>query len=254
MSNKKIAYIIPLHKKSDLVFRAIASVPDDAKIIVCINESIEKWFTKQERKAGLDVVVSDKSSYQGLVNAGIKYLKQIDVDLINILEYDDTLLPNAHDIINEYANDWDKVEIFAPLTCIVKWSDEDEKPTLVGVTNESAMAPQMAEEYGYFDFNMMLRTNFLFVNGCYIKPEVFENYGMFKENFELFYDYEWTLRMVYNGVIIRTIPKATHFHTLSDDGAFETHKALPEEVRNNWLGATRREYFFEEDRAISFKK
>lgn len=252
--NKNIAYVIPLHKKSDLVFRAISSVPDDSRIILCINESIEKWYSNNKPNRSIDVVVSNKSSYQGLVNAGITYLKQFDVDLISILEFDDTIIPTAHHVINEYANDWDKVEIFAPLTCIVKWSEEDDKPVLVGITNESAMAPQMAEEYGYFDFNMMLRTNFLFVNGCYIKPEVFENYGMFKENFEIFYDYEWALRMVYNGVIIRSIPKATHFHTLSDDGAFEAHKALPNEVRDNWLGATRREYFFEDDRVISFKK
>jgi len=99
----------------------------------------------------------------------------------------------------------------------------------------------------------MLRTNFLFVNGCYIKPEVFDSFGTFKENFDILYDYEWALRMVYNGVTIRTIPKATHFHSITEDGASETQKALPNSVKENWLGAARREYFFDEDREINFE-
>ena len=74
----------------------------------------------------------------------------------------------------------------------------------------------------------------------------------FKENFEMFYDYEWALRVVYNGGIIRSIPKATHFHAMVDDGAFETQKALPSETVENWLGAAKREYFFEVDREINF--
>jgi hypothetical protein len=81
---------------------------------------------------------------------------------------------------------------------------------------------------------------------------VFESYGKFKENFELFYDYEWALRVVYNAAIVKSIPKATHFHTLTDGSAFETHKALPRETLENWMGATKREYFFEDDRPIKF--
>jgi len=250
--DKKIAYIIPLHKKDDRVFRAIKSVSDGTQVIVVAPEKISDW-TRSKKTTATVISAGKHSSYPTLVNIGLSSIND-DIDYVNILEFDDVLMPNAHRIINEYANDWDDVEILAPLACVVTYSDqsEDDKPILVGIANEAPMAPQVAEEFGYLDFNMMLRTNFLFANGCYIKPSVFKDYGKFKENFEIFYDYEWALRVVYNGGIIRSIPKATHFHQLTQDGAFETQKSLPKEVRENWLGAARREYFFENDRPINF--
>lgn len=259
--SKKIVYIIPLHKKDDRVFDALDSIPAEAEVVIAIPEELQKWMSKELTKSGLRsdgvfTAVSNRgSSYPILVNMGLDVVLGgdiQDVDFVSILEFDDKLMPNAHKIVNEYAEDWEDAEVLAPLACVVKEIETDDKPLLVGIANEAPMAPQIAEEFGYFDFNMMLRTNFIFVNGCYIKPSVFEDYGRFKENFEIFYDYEWALRAVYNGCVIRTIPKATHFHTMSDDGAFETQKALPKEDRENWLGAARREYFFEDDREINF--
>jgi len=252
MTSKKVAYIIPLHKKSDLVFRAMDSIGDNGIVIVSIPESLEKWFNKGGKNYNSVVITNDKTSYPSLVNAGIKYVKESvpDVDYVSILEYDDVLTPNSSSIVNKYGSDWESIDILAPLACVVKYNDGDDKPILVGITNEAAMAPQLAEEFGVFDFNMMLRTNFIFVNGCYIKPKVFEDYGVFKENFEMFYDYEWTLRMVYNGVSIKTVPMATHFHALTEDGAFESHRKVSKDIVDKWLGAARREYFFDEDRAI----
>jgi GT2 family glycosyltransferase len=252
----KVAYIIPLHKKDEKVFRAIASIPDGAIIVVSIPEKLEDWFGKNVPEVSnvKTVVTKGKGhSYPKLVNAGLNYANMGEYDLISILEYDDTVLPNAHKIVDDYYGDWEETEIFAPLVCIVKETEDEDKPVLVGIGNEASMAPGVAEEFGTFDFNMMLRTNFVFLNNCYIKPSVFEDYGVLKENFELFYDYEWILRVVYNGGIIRSIPKATHFHGLNDEGAFEAQKAMPKEVRENWLGAARREYFFEDDRDISFE-
>lgn len=248
----KIAYIIPLHKKDDRVFRAIESIPEGAAIIVSLKKGLKTWFTKTQTQT--EIVESKDSTYPVLVNAGLDFAKNLgEFDLFSILEYDDTIMPNAHRVINEYYTDWEDTEIFAPLTCIVKEQEGEDKPVLIGIGNEASMAPNVAEEFGLFDFNMMLRTNFIFINGCYIKPSVFENYGQIKENFELFYDYEWVLRVVYNGGIIRSIPKATHFHGLNDEGAFEAQKAIPKETRENWLGAARREYFFDQDREISFE-
>lgn len=250
--NKNIAYIIPLHKKDEKVLRAIGSVPKDSLVIVSTNGDIAKWLKSKKIKFDCEVTfkINEKTSYSSLVNSGILYLPD-NIDYVNILEFDDTVTPNANSVIEKYGEDWDSVDILAPLACIVKYNEDDDKPTLVGITNEASMAPQMAEEFGVFDFNMMLRTNFVFVNGCYIKPKVFKDYGLFKENFEMFYDYEWVLRMVYNGVIIKSVPMSTHFHTLTEDGAFESHKKVSRETIDKWLSCARREYFFDEDRPIN---
>jgi len=254
--SKKVTYIIPLHKKDDRVFKAISSVPVGMPVIVSIPDGLKTWLNKGidklgERKDQVTFVRSKGGfNYPHLVNLALAEVGEC--DFISVLEFDDTLMPNAHRILDTYSEAWPEAEILAPLSCVVKIAEDQDKPVLIGIANEATLAPGMAEQYGYLDFNMMLRTNFIFVNGCYIKPSVFEDYGRFKENFDMFYDYEWALRVVYNGGIIRSIPKATHFHALTDDGAFETQKAAPQAIRENWLGAARREYFFEEDREISF--
>lgn len=263
MTKPNITYIIPLHKKDERVFRAIASVPKEDTIIISTTKEIKTWLRNKMSDDNGDIgayfTTSDKSSYPTLVNAGILLTLdfnkvtdgELDCDLISILEFDDTVTPNANNIITQYYNDWDDVDIFAPVVCMVKENDTD-KPILIGIANEAPMAPNVSEEFGTFTYNMMLKTNFLFVNGCYIRPSVFVEHGVFKENFKLFYDYEWALRVIYSGVITKCVPKTTRFHYLYDDSAFETQKATDKQTLENWLSAAKQEYFFDNDREICF--
>jgi len=253
MSKVNTVFIIPLHKDDEMVFDALGSIPNNEKYqaIVCCPQVVADWFNKKAK--GVDrcevLVVDGNSTYPNLVNAGIEESKKHDPEFISILEYDDTLTPNCDKILSRYLDD-DEVGIFAPLSCVVKDGEDGDKPTLIGIANEATFAPNIAEQEGYFDFNMMLKTNFLFVNGTFIRPSVIEEYGPFKTNFEMFYDYEWALRMVYCGAIIKSIPKVTHLHRMNLSGAFEEAKKAPKEVREKWLGASRREYFFIEDREL----
>jgi len=252
--SKKITYIIPLHIKDDRVFRAISSVSNDAEIFVSAPKDVREWLSSKSEGADdkfkLGGPESEKSSYQALVNYALDFAR--DADFISILEFDDEVTPNASNIITEHAEAYPESQILAPLVCVVKDINQD-KPMLVGMANEAVFANGVAEERGFVDYNMMLKTNFLFVNGVYIKPEVFEEFGVFKENFEMFFDYEWALRVVYNGTIIRGIAKAGRFHYLYEDGMFEQHKNLDRKLREDYLGAARREYFFDEDRELTFE-
>ena len=235
------------------MFTAIDSVPDGG-IILSTTPEVKEWFEiKYKGDKITEVLTSEKNTYQTLANAGIEFSKTVEADYISILEFDDHLTPNAHRILNEYMDVYEDADILAPLACVVKQDENSDKPTLLNMINEACYAGGIPEAQGYFDFNMLLRTNFMFVNGCYIKPSVFEEFGGFKENFRLFYDYEWILRMVYNGAVIRGIPKATHFHYMTPDGAFSASKKESKDVAGEYLKAVRREYFFEEDRELNLQ-
>jgi hypothetical protein len=266
----KCTFIIPFHKVDDeLAFKklsvAIASYKNAAKKYSgeeefnCVISTTNEF--KYDSFDGVSVLTTDKgSSYTILVNNAINEVKG-DTEYVSILEFDDKLTENALNIFEryeqEYSKDQDPASVFAGLAFILmRDNDEDlaakDNETLVGISNESTFAPGVAEEYSKFDFNMMLRSNFLFLNGAFIKVDVFDEVGMLKENFDTLYDYEFTLRLVYNGIIVRSIPKITHIHYLSKNGAFETQKEMPKKLKDQWLIHARKEYFFNEERELYF--
>lgn len=248
--SKKITYIIPIHTRDDRLFRAVESVPLESNLIIAAPEGLWEsgWIQKYIGEREYTPASSSKDSYQKLVNNAIA-LTRDDTDYISILEFDDVVTNTANSIIQEYAEAWGEADILAPLSCVVRESED--QPILVSIANETGIAPGIAEEYGIIDFNMMLKSNYLFVNGCYIKPSVFTEFGGFKANFEMFADYEWALRVIYNGCVVRTVPKASRLHYLYDDSMFSDHKNRPRSEVDMWLNSARQEYFFEEDRELN---
>lgn len=248
-----VVFIIPLHKKDELVARAFNSTPKSdfyMTVIVC-NQDIADWLGKSGIPSE-HILVHDSTKYTALCNAGIEEYKS-DTEFISILEYDDMLSDKFKEIYNSgYFTDTN-VGVFAPLACVMKEVEGQDKPTLLSFVNEVPFAPGMSEEEGKYDFNMMLKSNFLFLNGCFIRPGVFEEVGVLKENFEMFYDYEFNLRMIYNGIVIKSIPKATHLHTMNKSGAWMEHTSQPKGKREEWLGLARREYFFTEQRELDLE-
>lgn len=210
---------------------------------------------------GVDIFVNGEdddedrgSSYPILVNEAIEAFKD-EADYFTILEFDDKLTRSAFNVFDRYefslSSDEPDVDtkVFCGLAFVLK-GEEGSEPTLVGISNEAAFAPNLAEEYGKLDFNMMLKNNFMFLNGSFIHKSVFAECGLLKTNFEMFCDYEFALRMVYNGISIQSIPKVTHLHFLSEDGAFAKQKDSPRHIVDQWLSAARKEYFFNEEREI----
>lgn len=259
-------FIIPFHlqfkgEAKEKLIRAINSfniarnansiIHDDFKLIIATTNPIS--ISDINDVAYIEILeCKNKSTYSELVNAAIEKIE--DSEYVSILEYDDELTKNSLKCFvdyNKYSFDNnEEVDIFTGLAFVLASSDDNSESRLVGISNEPAFAPGVSEEYGKFDFNMMLRTNFIFLNGCFIKRNLFDQYGKFKENFEMFYDYEFILRMIYNGANVKAIPKITHLHYLSNNGAFAKFSNEPHDVREKWLNAARRELFFEEDREI----
>lgn len=258
-----IYFLVPLHKWDEKVYNAISSIPDlsNVKYFVITTNELSKIIIRNnggEELSVLTVPDNHDTSYQSLVNYGVDHVKSIcndDCDnFVSILEYDDVLYPNVIANIVKYHNHYNS-DIYAPLVSFVEEEDGSEQPKLLSFGNEACWAGGTSEEIGLFDFNMLLRMNFVFLNSCFINLNCFD-FGGLKPKIKAFYDYEFILRMVYNGKIIRGIPKITHKHYMNPDGAMMNMvNNLTKEERDYWLTTSRKEYFFEsdEDRNIAYQ-
>jgi len=258
----QFTYIIPIHVKDPLVFNALNSLIGfkNTKVIISCTEEVQKWFETQVREEAdrpEEIIITSKnSSYASLVNAGIKHSQTLEdwvTDFISILEFDDAVIKNAHETLRPWLNN--EADILSPLAAMVTGTvpvnGETPKLNMIAMLNEAPLATGLADEYGVLDIQMLLKANFAFVNGMYIRPKVFTEYGIFKENFEILTDYEWILRMIYLGVESITIPKIIRYHFYREESEFHRQKNLPPEYREKWLNLVIREYLFSEDREIT---
>jgi hypothetical protein len=260
MGKKKdlVNFIIPVHQVVDSLRVAVKSISDLEKstiehkiFIACIQDVFDKLHDQPEYKDVSFVVEKDswKTSYQELVNCAIDNIKlskdSNNNDWIYILEYDDEILPKALKVFKEFK-EYKEADIYAPISLVVENSEGSSTKKLLALQNEAAWAQGLSEEHGFIDFNMMLRMNFLFVNGCFISLKVIEDYGAFKPEIKNTFDYEFALRMVYNGVIIFAIPRAVHYHYTSNSGYSGIFKKMPQDERDFWVSLARKEYFYED--------
>jgi len=247
--------VIPIHIKDKRVFRALSSLEgvDDTQVNVCTSREIGEWIDNEYDgdEKFWNYVFCEDTSYEHMTNAGIHAFAD-DVEFVSILEFDDRLNSTAHASMEPYLKENESVGIFLPLAYMVvdDATDGDERLKVVAMLNEAPLANGMFEDYGTLDLDTMMKANFAFINGSYFKPEVFEKFGMLKTKFEMFSDYEFIMRMIYNGVETMTIPKVARFHFLSEDGVFQQQKNSEESVRAKWLQLARSEYMFTDDRDL----
>lgn len=253
-----LAYIIPTHKKTDTLVEAVDSaLAQEGKptVIVVGPSDVLKTLGKDRSEHVVLVEAEDDTSYAALVNLGLAKAGEEDVgaEWVSILEHDDALLPYATRLFGEYRDHFSETNVFAGLTLVVEGEErkKDQAPALKALANEAAWAPNIMEEPGVVDFNAMLRMNFVLLNSCFFKLELLDEVGVFKTNMKHFGDYEFLLRLVYNGYNIRAIPKATHYHYTGGEGS-KAQQSLTKDEGSFWVGCARKEYFFEFDRELEY--
>lgn len=259
-TTSNLAYIIPAHKLHPGLTAAIDSVlaqsPKANLILVTPKDEVYPSISDARLEKLTLVNAEGDRSFPALVNLGIEAAKGMEnVEWISILEYDDALLPYATAVFEKYRDRFDQTPVFAGLTLIVdpgdRTKDQTQPPALQQMANEAAWAPNIMEVPGIVDFNAMLRMNFVLLTSTFIKLEILDEIGNLKQNMKHFSDYEFLLRIVYNGHEIRSIPKATHYH-YNNGEALTTLRSLNRDEAEFWVNAARKEYFFEFDRELSY--
>jgi hypothetical protein len=136
--------------------------------------------------------------------------------------------------------------------------DTDEKGLFVGFTNEATFAMNISSEIGFLTNETLQQFQNFQISGMVIKKSTFVDWGMLKPSFKLTFGYELFLRLTHNSVKIMSIPRIGYKHVnLRNGSIFWNYKngqdVLTENEVKFWIDSAKKEYFFINDRAITFE-
>ena len=133
--------------------------------------------------------------------------------------------------------------------------ETDENGRFISFTNESVWAKDFTEQSGYIDNNTLQRVQNFNFDGMIVNKELFLENGGLKKNIKLTFTYEFLLRMSYLSIPIMVIPKLGYKHTNNREGSlFVEYKNTIDVLESKfWVGKAKKEYFFTEDRVITYE-
>jgi len=261
MKNKtEITVILPVHELDDstrpLFANAIQSVedqivqPDALLIVVPKGSEVSKELSEFDFgkiKAIVTVVENDgKTDFSSQVNFGVK---TADTVWVSILELDDEYAKIWFKNVVTYIEAYDDVEIFMPIIV-----DVNPEHGFVGLTNEAVWANKFSEVQGYLDNGALMAYQNFNIDGVVMKTSLFEEYGGLKPSIKLTFIYEFLLRMTFKDVKVFVIPRFGYKHVNQREGSlFHTYRTeLDPTEAKWWLSQAKKEYYFDNDRAINY--
>jgi len=205
-------------------------------------ESLLKDFDYQK-------IVNDsgKTDFASQVNFAVS---KIETEYFSVVQFDDVIFPNHVQNINKYISAYSNIDCFVPLVYEVDFED---KP--IGFSNETVWSAGTMEKFGYFDLAKTKEKAFYNFNvNCFtIKKSTFEAVGKLKSSILKFGDFEFLLRLLNFGKMVYVIPKMTYKHFNGISGSIhDMQKDMDEMEKKFWYNMSRKEYFFDYDREISY--
>lgn len=258
----KISVIIPVHTtENDLVSvwlnKAIKSVenqsvrPDSVIVVRGTSEELKKELESFDFSSIKDIVKvvensTGKEDFASQVNFGVDY---VDTEYFSILEADDEYSKIWFSNVKQHISAYPENDIFLSLVV-----ETDPFGNFLSFTNEPVWAKDFSEEIGIIDENTIQSYPNFNTSGMVIKTEKYKEYGGFKSSMKLSFIYEFLLRMTHNSCRVMVIPKLGYKHTNQREGSlFKGYKDFinPDEARF-WMNLAKKEYFFTQDRNITY--
>jgi glycosyltransferase involved in cell wall biosynthesis len=257
MSN--ITVIVPIHKlEKDYLVGCIESIknqkvkPYEVLFVTSNDEEVKNYLNNYDFgdiKDITKVIENETGNYdfQSQINYGVE---QSTGDYFTFVEYDDEVSPIWIKNGVEYTNAYPEVGIFLPIVY-----ETDENGKFISFTNESVWAKDFSEEIGRLDNNTLLRVQNFNFDGMITKRDLFLEHGGLKSNMKLTFTYEFLLRMSYLSTPIMVIPKLGYRHTNNREGSlFVEYKNTIDVMESKfWVNKAKKEYFFTEDREITYE-
>jgi hypothetical protein len=254
-----ISVVLPVHaftkETKELFKNAIKSIsiqlviPNEV-IIVAPKGSKEVKFLKEFDYEKLNVVIVENdglTDFSSQVNLGVS---KITNKWFSLLEFDDEYAAIWFKNVMAYKAAYQDVGIFLPLLI-----DAGVDGGFKGFTNEAVWATGFSDELGILDLNALLNYQNFNIAGLAMSKEVFDEIGGFKANLKLTFIYEFLLRMAFKDVKIMTIPKFGYRHLNQREGSLtsEYKETLNPVEAKWWLAQAKKEYYFKEDRKITYE-
>ena len=255
----KITLIVPVHKlEENYIVGCIESIknqkvkPFEVLFVTSNDEKLKKYLTDYDfgdLKDVTKVVENETGDYgfQSQINYGAE---QSTGDYFTFVEYDDEVSPIWIKNGINYINAYPEVGVFLPIVY-----ETDENGKFISFTNESVWAKDFTEEIGYLDNNTLQRIQNFNFDGMIVKKDTFLEKGGLKSNMKLTFTYEFLLRMSYLSIPIMVIPKLGYRHTNNREGSLfvEYKKSIDVLESKFWVNKAKKEYFFTEDREITYE-
>lgn len=264
MENKlSLSIILPIKSSKSRDFteyfeKAITSIKNqtvsiEELVIVHTSEESLITFLSDYDFGTLNVVklLWDKEpTYAEQVNYGIKNAKG---EWVSLFEFDDEYSSIWFKNVKTYIEAYPETQVFLPVVV-----ETDEKGTFAGFTNEATFAANFSQEMGTLTNETLQDYQNFQTAGAVIKKQVVEDFGGFKSSIKLTFVYEFLLRLTYNSVSIKAIPKLGYKHTNMREGSifwnykYGENKMLEDEVKF-WVQTAKKEFFFVDDRGIKYQ-
>jgi len=259
--SSNITVILPIHELQDqfenYFKKAINSIstqhnkPDELLIVTSNDKSLKSFlknFDFGDVKEITRVVENTTKDFgfQSQINYGVSKCK---TKFFTFLEYDDELSQIWIKKGIEYIKAYPEVGIFLPIVF-----ECDENGQFISFTNESVWAKDVSEEIGFLDNNTLHKLQNFNFDGMIVNKSLFENHGGLKTQIKLTFTYEFLLRMSYSSIPIMVIPKLGYKHINNrSNSLFDYYKNTVDVLESRfWLNKAKKEYFFTEDREITY--
>ena len=266
MAKTDLTVIIPVHTVEGDTIKwlttAIESItkqntkPDALLIITSDNKEVTDEVNKiklglLDKKTKVITNNTGNTDFCSQVNFGVT---QVKTTYFSVLELDDEFSNIWINNFVTYKSHYEDVSLFLPIVV-----ETDISGKYINTTNEAVWALQFSDEMGCLDNGALLRyPNFSFTGGI-MKKEDYEEIGGLKSSIRLSFIYEFLLRVTYNDKKIMTIPKLGLKHTNMRPGSlFDSYRngddAINQDEGRFWMETAKKEYFFIEDREITFEE
>lgn len=257
----EITVLLAVHELTDetrtLFSNAVKSVedqfvtPDALLIIVPKDSDVSKElkdFDYGKIKDIVKVVENDGATdFASQINFGVE---KAETEWVTILELDDEYSKIWFKNVITYRDAYPEVDMFMPMIV-----DVDDKTTFIGLTNEAVWANSFSDELGFLDNGALLAYQNFNTDGIVMKKSLFEDFGGFKPSIKLTFVYEFLLRMTFKDVKIFVIPKFGYKHVNQRVGSlFHSYRNEIDPVEAKWwLSQAKKEYYFDNDRKITYE-
>lgn len=255
-----ITVILPVHELNDstrpLFANAIQSVeeqvvqPDALSIVVPKGSEVSKELSKYDFgkiKNIVNIVENDgETDFSSQVNFGVKKAK---TEWVSILELDDEYAKIWFKNVLIYMEAHDDVDMFMPIIV-----DVNPEQGFIGLTNEAVWANKFSDEQGVLDNGALMAYQNFNIDGVVMKKSLFEEFGGLKPSIKLTFVYEFLLRMTFKDNRVFVIPRFGYKHVNQREGSlFHTYRTeLDPTEAKWWLSQAKKEYYFDNDRAIKY--
>lgn len=190
---------------------------------------------------------SKDTSFQNQLNFGVD---NVETEYFTFLEYDDELSKIWLNSANTYINAFPNVGAFLPIVF-----ESDDKGNFLSFTNENVWVKGVSSEMGLLDNETLVKMQNFNFDGMVVKKSVYQECGGLKTNMKLTFTYEFLLRLTYNDVQVMVIPKLGYKHLNNREGSlFVEYKNTIDVLESKfWVNKAKKEYFFTEDRKITYE-